>query len=134
MGHPDQAAPHPGKAENWKDKRTREEPGEQLDKHHQVVGDVGKHPPPFAIVVKTGADEGSKEDPADHASPVLEDPGEGGGEGSGSCVADTDAFQHGSSGKTAGDGGGKCLNGVPHLVLEIILAHGVWEAIRKKDL
>ena len=113
--HPDQATPHPGKAENWKDKRTREEPGEQLDEHHQVVGDVGKHPPPFAIVVKTGADEGSKEDPADHASPVLEDPGEGGREGGGGGVAHADTFENSCCGETAGDRGGKRLDSIPDL-------------------
>ena len=113
--HPDQAAPNPGKAENWKDERTREEPGEQLDEHHQVVGDVGKHPPPFAIVVKTGADEGSKEDPADHASTVLEDPGEGGREGGGGGVAHADTFENSCCGETAGDRGGKRLDSIPDL-------------------
>ena len=113
--HPDQATPHPGKAENWKDKRTREEPGEQLDEHHHVIGDVGKHPPPFAIVVKTGADEGSKEDPADHASTVLEDPGEGGREGRGGGVAHADTFENSCCGETAGDRGGKRLDSIPDL-------------------
>ena len=46
-------------------------------------------PPPLAVVVEAGAGAGREENPADHAGPVLQDPGEGGGQGRGRAVPHT---------------------------------------------
>ena len=146
-----QAPTNPSKAENREDQRPRQKPGQELDEHHQVIGDVCKHPPSLAVMVEACAHQGSEKDPTNHPGPVLEDPGEGGGEGRRSCVADSDALEHCGCGETAGHGGGECLESVPHLIVlpveatlvtiavhhlvfQIVLAHRVWIAVRQKHL